>query len=329
MQPKPDINTRYIVYAVLLLSLLSACALAFNFFYSHYPGNNYSPGGIRPIILSLILVYVGLCLQFGHKSEPIKILREVFFFYIIIAVMAIATTAVQYTPFSTIDTKILAFETYLHINTKMLIEWTQTKPGLKLVLEKVYNTLPYQIGYIPLILIVTRRWNYVREFYFLMLVSTIIGFSIYYFFPTIAPASIIASRYFSNEQYATAIKFTQIHYHIQPTTFDGGMISFPSFHVIWAWFCLYALRAWSLALIFMLPVFLLLFASCVLLGWHYLVDLVGSILIIGITHALASFTTRTTVPTETNPNKYSISSGNILMQPPLMRSPTPPELLVP
>ena len=95
MQPKPDINTRYIVYAVLLLSLLSACALAFNFFYSHYPGNNYSPGGIRPIILSLILVYVGLCLQFGHKSEPIKILREVFFFYIIIAVMAIATTAVH------------------------------------------------------------------------------------------------------------------------------------------------------------------------------------------------------------------------------------------
>ena len=161
----------------------------------------------------------------------------------------------------------------------------------KMLLEFTYNTLPYQMSYIPMLIIASGRTKYIREYYFLFLISAIIGFSFYYFFPSTAPASIIKSNYFSTAQYATSLKFMQIHQHIQPTTIDGGMIALPSFHTIWAWFCLYLLRGWPVVFFIMLPVNLLLVASCVLLGWHYPMDILGGIVVILLSHGLYFYLT--------------------------------------
>ena len=279
-------NTRYIIYAGLLLSLLSISAIVLNLFVYHFPGNNYLPYNTRAVAYSLFLVYGGCLLQFGKASQQIKILNEVIFYYVVIALIAIATNAAQYTPFPVIDKKILAFESTFHINMNDIMSWTYTKPLFKRLLTFSYTTLPYQIAYFPLIVIATRRWQYIREYYFLLIISAIIGFSFYYFFPTTAPASIISNQYFTEEQHATGLKFTQIHQGIQPSTLEGGMISLPSFHVIWAWFCLYILRGWPIGFIIMLPINLLLVAACVLLGWHYLIDILGGIIVILMSHAL-------------------------------------------
>ena len=205
------------------------------------------------------------------------------------SLIALATNAAQYTPFPAIDKRILAFEASLHINLSAIISWTNNKPNFKEALGFIYDTLPYQMCYLPLVVIATKRWQYIREYYFLILLSVIIGFSFYYFFPTTAPASIIKSDYFNEEQRATGLKFTQIHYHIQPPTLDGGMSALPSFHMIWAWFCLYMLREWPIAFLIMLPINMLLVASCVLLGWHYPTDLVGGIVVIFMSHGLCYF----------------------------------------
>jgi len=145
----------------------------------------------------------------------------------------------------------------------------------------------------------------VHEFYFLLLVSMIIGFVFYYFFPTMAPSSVIDSPYFLEEQRATALKFSQIHHYLQPTTIEGGLIAMPSFHVIWAYLCLYALRGWPILCGILFPVNCLLALACILLGWHYPIDLVGSIVVILMSQAILRYCYR---KSQTPTNKTALSS---------------------
>ena len=280
---------RYIFFAALLLFILSIIAIVVNSNVYHFSGNNYCPPYSRSIAYCLLLIYGTCLLQFGKASPQIKFLKELILFFLVIAVIAIATNAVQYTPFPTIDKKIVAFESALHINLDDIMSWTYTKPTFKTLLKISYETLPLQITFIPLILIATRRFQYLHEYYFLLIISTIIGYSFYYFFPTTAPASIISSHHFSQEQYATGLKFTQIHQHAEPTTMNGGMISLPSYHIIWAWYCLYILRGWPIWFAILLPINLLLVASCILLGWHYFIDLLGGVIVIFMAHYAYNF----------------------------------------
>lgn len=274
----------YTLYLAAMILFLSILAFAINACYQQYPGNNYFPPSTSFMALAVLLMYLGSWLQFGYESKAAIMLRETLYFFLIIAVITIASNAAQYTPFPSIDKQILNIDTLLHINLNTVLAWTDTHPTLKKVLNFSYNTLPYQMSYLPLLMIITGRFHYLREHYFLLLCATLIGFSFYYFFPTLAPASVIDSPYFSESQKDTSLKFMQIHHHTPPTTEDGGLIAFPSFHTIWAWFCLYLLRGWSVALFIMLPVNLLLVASCLLLGWHYFLDIVGGIGVILIAH---------------------------------------------
>ena len=275
--------------------MLTITALCINFFIYHYPGNNYFPPDTFLVALFLILFYCGFSVNFGRVSLPARISKEIIFFYAVMILLTWATNAAQYTPFPTIDKKILAIEKSLHININSIMIWVRTQPKFLALLSFLYDTLPLQMTYIPLFLIIIGRFQSIREYYFLLLVSTIMGFSFYYFFPTTAPASVITAYNFSVEQQATGLKFIQIHHYLQPTTLDGGMIALPSFHVIWAWFCLYLLRGWSVLFLIMLPVNLLIVVSCVLLGWHYCLDILGAIVVVVLSHGLLVMAKRRSV----------------------------------
>ncbi len=266
-----------------VLVALSAIALLVNAFVYHYPGINYFPPNNHQIVITIILVCLGFNLQYGKRSRPTKIAKEVIVFYAVMAVIALATNAVQYTPFSTIDTQIVAFEKMFHFNLTDAMRWTSAHPLLKEILIIAYESLAFQIAFLPLWMIVRSDLAILDEYYLLLLLTTLIGFVFYYFFPTTAPASVIKNQYFFKSQIATGLKFMQVHQHINPTTMDGGLISFPSFHVIWAWLCLYLMRG-SILIIILFPLNILAIISCVLLGWHYPSDLLGSAVILMLAH---------------------------------------------
>lgn len=273
-----------ILSSAVTLIVLSVFGILINYFYYQYPGNNYFPPNTPMIAISLLLMYGGFSLQFGYASRPARLLKEVVYFFLVMVILAFATNAAQYTPFPLIDKQLVIYESTFGINLEAIIAWSHSMPVFKKLLALIYDSLPLQMSYIPLLVIAANRINLIREYYFLLLFSALIGFTFYYFFPTAAPASVIDSPYFSMAQKATGLKFHQIHHYIKPTTLEGGMIALPSFHVIWAWFCLYLLRGWPLAFAIMLPINILLVASCVLLGWHYPVDLLGSLIVIIAAH---------------------------------------------
>lgn len=246
----------------------------------HFPGNRYTPQETPWFFLMLALIYLGLILTFGPKNILTQTAGYVLLFFATTTVTTIVIcNGVQFTPFETIDAHIFDWGQAFNLDLVHLMQWTQAHPNAQHILSELYNSLIPQMTYLPLLLAVCGYHERVREYCFLLLITGLIGFPIYYFFPTTAPASILHSPHFTAEQYATGLKFYQIHNHITPTTIDGGLIALPSFHVIWACLCTYLVRDWKLPFIILGTLNLGLIASCMLLGWHYLIDVVCGIAI--------------------------------------------------
>ena len=272
-----------------IILFLSVIALLINHFIYQFPGNNFFPEDMILLTSIIIITNAGLILLFGKNSRASHSGIEFFYFFLIMSVVAFATNAVQLTPFPTIDHKILSLEKSLGINMSSIMRWTHEHIYLKALLGLIYDSLPYQMSILPLIIIATGRFYLIKEYYFLLLVTTLFGFGFYYFFPTSAPSSIVNSPFFSSAQIATGLKFYQIHHHIIPTTNEGGLIALPSFHTIWALLCVYLLREWPIACALLLIINLLLIASCVLLGWHYLTDIIGALILVAVSYYFLTF----------------------------------------
>lgn len=269
----------FLIGSILLLSLAGYYV---NHSFYHFLGNNYFPD--NPLLLAslLLLNYWGFILTYGKERLITKSVKELLYFLGIMSLIALATNVVQLTPFEAIDQSIVNFESWLGINTAAILEWTAAHSYFKTLLGIIYDSLPYQMSFLPVMIIFLGRFNLIRDYYFLLLFTTLIGFCIYYFFPTMAPASIINSPLFSNEEIATGLKFLQIHHHQLATTNEGGLIAMPSFHTIWALLCVYLLKEWTIACLLLLCINLLLISSCVLLGWHYCSDVVAGIILLAV-----------------------------------------------
>lgn len=276
----PNRANYFIPTLALIIFLLSSIAISINSFTYRFPGNNYFPPNMLLMGSVLFLSLTGAYLLSNKQSPLFQIIRELCYFLLVVTVIAYATNAVQYTPFPPIDRQLIAIDSVFYINLQKIMAWTASIPLLRNMLALSYDSLPYQMAYLPLIVIAGRKFTLIREYYALLLLTTLIGFTIYYFFPTMGPSSFIKSPYFMQEQYATGIKFRELHQHKLPSTEDGGMIAMPSFHAIWAWLCLNLVRCWPFIFVLLLPLNLLLIISCVLLGWHYLIDLVASLIIL-------------------------------------------------
>lgn len=263
-----------------LILLLSAVVFLINHFFYKYSGNNYFPQGVPGVALMLIFLNLGLIFCFEKGSKYRQIGEELIHFFCVMSVIAIATNAIQLTPFPTIDHLIVKLEEYFNIHIPLILEWTNNHPKFKYILAISYDSLTNQMTFLPLLIIFSCRFHLIREYYFYLLITTLIGFSFYYFFPTTAPASVINSSLFSSEQIDTGLKFNQIHHFINPTTLEGGLIALPSFHTIWAILCVNLIKEWPIPCFLLLLNNFLLIASCILLGWHYCSDIFLGLIIL-------------------------------------------------
>jgi membrane-associated phospholipid phosphatase len=269
-----------------LMVILSLAAFLINYLVYHYSGNDFFPEKVYLLALTILLIHAGLVLLFGANSKAVDFGVELLCFFCIMWVITLATNAIQLTPFSPIDKHILSVERYCHINSMAIVAWAQQHPFLQKILGFSYDTLPLQMSCLPLLLLIMRRFERLREYYFLLLCTALIGFAIYYFFPTTAPASMLQSDLFTEEQRATGLKFYQIHRHLTPTTNEGGLIAFPSFHTIWALLCVYLLREWKLICALLFIFNLGIICSCVVLGWHYVADVVAAFVVLAVSYYL-------------------------------------------
>lgn len=276
-----------------LIGLLSLFAFLYNELFIHFRGNNYLTPAVAIcfVLIATImpLIELGVVLYYQDRQHPFKLFaREVFYFYLTVGIIVLATNAIQLTPFEPIDPLLIQLDKAMGFDQASWMSWTANNPWLYQLLEISYASLNYQLILIPLLVILSSRFYHIREFYLLLLLTCLLGFSFYYFFPSKAPSSYIHSLYFTAEQYATGIKFDEIHRFKSPSTMEGGLIAMPSFHFIWAWLCVFLARDIQPVFYILIALNLLLTLSCILLGWHYLADILGSLIILASSFAIYS-----------------------------------------
>ena len=266
----------------LILFGFSTAAIALNTLIYQFPGNSFVRFNALPVMVFLFINLALLLPMLGIKIITKKIVLECLLFFLVCVLIILGATAIQYTPFRPIDAHILAWEKAMHMNLLPMVIWTNHHPLIHLGLAQIYDLLELEMIAFPLYAIALKQYDYLHEYFFLVLTTACIGFIFYYFFPTTGPASNLPASHFAPEQLATGQKFWQIHHYQQPTTTLGGMIVMPSFHVIWAWLNVYLIRFQPLYCALFAIINVLLTFACVLLGWHYSLDIIGSFIILAI-----------------------------------------------
>ncbi|EKD77869.1 MAG: hypothetical protein ACD_42C00141G0001, partial [uncultured bacterium] len=152
-------------------------------------------------------------------------------------------------------------------------------PFVHSIFHFTYESLVFELLGIPILLTIFGAQKQLGIFYIAQLSSLFIGNFIYYFYPTMAPSGVFHSPYFTAAQHDTSLRFYDVHHYIKFTTTEGGLIAFPSFHVVWAILLTNCCRAKK---IFFYPVAIfniVLIISTVFLGWHYFTDVIGGIVL--------------------------------------------------
>lgn len=284
---------RIFLILMLILCAVSGVLLVFNYCDFHYDLPRrfflyFSVKNTTAFFIEIIVGFVFLLMMMIRRARH-QGASEIFWWGIALfawslCACALMAEAIQSTPFSPIDTDLLKLDRMLGVNTIAIMQWTFSHPFLCRVLGTEYGTMGAQLLLIPLLITtVFHRQKEAEVFYIANMSAILVGFMIYYFFPTISPAGVLQSHYFLPEEKNLPLLFYQIHHHIKITAQTEGLIAFPSFHVIWAILLTYVCR--SLSKLIFYPVLcmnILLVLATVMLGFHYMTDvLAGAVLATG------------------------------------------------
>ena len=271
------LDTQYLFLACTIL-LASILIRGINSHYFHFTGNDYIYAHSFFSVILYCLINIMGCYLLEEFNRFTSIFVDILLIIITYLIVAFATNAIQLTPFLPIDDYILKFEFLKLENT---VDFFNHHHFTRDILIFLYNSLGTMMYILPLSLALIRRRQEIHNFCRYILVGVLIGFTFYFFFPSCGPASIFSSHLFMQEQHANHIKFWEIHQGIQPTTINGGLIALPSFHVIWAWACCRVAKTVHAFMYYPLLIwFILVSLSCFVLGWHYSIDILTSLIII-------------------------------------------------
>ena len=276
-------SDRIFVLFLILAALIGSIFFLINHLVTHYQGWDYAPPLVWIKTIATLFVWTaGLYImkfapRIGFTARTVAIGQLMY------CAAGVLAFGVQFTPFPLIDKFLMRSDQWFHINTAALLILTHRFPSIRHLFKLSYQSMEWQFLFLPIILAILLEKHAVNELLLNIFLSFMIGTVIYYFLPANGPLSYINSLYFSQEERDVIIRFYEVHHHLSITTGLGGLTTFPSFHVIWLTQLTYAAycRKWlffPLIVINTIAIFSTLF-----LGWHYLIDIIGGFILVGIT----------------------------------------------
>ncbi len=297
---------RIIIVLAAVALLIGAIYISINSLTTHFHGALYMP--TKWLYLAPILFILTIFALYARNITP----RIAFFtrsyglYFLIYVTLAVLTTGVQYTPFHLIDQHLAHIDQALGFNSVGLINWTYAHPLANKIFSIAYDSIGFQLFLVPLFIAFLMEKKSINIYFYATLFSYLIGTTIYYFFPTAGPTAVFHDPHFLAVQHDTYTKYLEVHHHLAITTTNGGMIAFPSFHVIWSTILAYVCyrRKW---LFYPLAVFnTIVIASTLFLGWHYLTDVIGGLSVAAIAIIISHYVYNRFVETDKTGGHFTI-----------------------
>ncbi len=272
-----DASDRWLAGELLALFAVAYALIAYNARVLHYPGISYFPRQMIPVLFPLAeLGALGLLLRRRHPRSAF-VLGHWAALGLLMAAVSMMVTGLQYTPHAAIDARLAAFDARAGVSVTGLLAWTHARPPLLRLLRVCYAVLDAEVFVVPALVALTGDERRMRVYLHAGALSFLAGGLFYWFYPSSGPASLLSSPYFTAEQLSTSLKFRLIHSGVTPPSGSGGMIAFPSFHVVWAVLLAWASLADRRLARAVVPLNALMIAATLLLAWHFLADALGGL----------------------------------------------------
>lgn len=264
-----------------------------NHFGSHFDTINFLPWDA---LLPGSIFCLFICMKLREKTSYIGSIVVILFITIMSTIaLASGATSILSTPFGSHDLShlLLRFDLWLGFDQGALMNWVSHFPALKEWLNFAYFSITQQVALTALVMTIFCCNRSARLYITIILLCSLVAYFIYYFWPTFAPAYVIHNAIFPQSA-AHLIERTQhirehIPYQIYPS---AGLIAFPSCHVImglsgifcWITAAREAKKTWIKHLLIVISTLsviinISLILATMLLGYHYLADVLASAVI--------------------------------------------------
>lgn len=265
---------------VLIILAISLGFYLFNFFTYKYQASSYiGSNSLLALLPGCILYWFSGKIQKTHPHLSF-ILSSAWVIIYISVVINFFTMTIQYTPFKLNDALLQSWDLQFGYNTIPVMNWFFQFPKLIYILRMAYNSMIQEVFFVPIILALLQQRRRFEVYVNVCLISAIIGYLIYYFFPTSDPAALFHNPHFSKNIISVPKRFYDVQHYIVNHYIKGGIIGFPSFHVIWAIAVVYSFKNYKVLFYLFLIWNSVVILSTVALGWHFLVDILASFVIV-------------------------------------------------
>ena len=226
----------------------------------------------------VIVFMIGLCYRsvFPRFSLLMMSFSHVFLYIFVCGFFLVAALL---TPFPIIDPILLKIDQALGFSTLQLLEFVHRHGYLLRVLQFAYASWGYLVLLTPFVLSLCANEKRLNAYFLSLMFSLMVGVLIYYCFPTIAPAGVLQSSYFTHAQHQLVERFYQSHHGQPVTAVVSGQIAFPSFHVTYSLLVCAALRPYRWLFYPVLVLSALSILATMGLGYHYLMDVIAAFVV--------------------------------------------------
>ncbi len=280
-------NFCLLLSALLILSLfIGAASLIYNHFTHHYPFTIVPHHVISIFFISFIFLGIFIFSRKIKNQMPVAslFLKTLSRFYFIILILIVAGLAIQVTPFAAQNKILLQIDQVMHFHVLSLMQWTYSARWLAEFSWTIYLLLFPIVFITPLILALFNEEKQIDIYFSAFILSLLIGYVIYYFFPTSSPAAVLKSSEFAFCQVQVVAQFQAMHHYHHVFHPCSGLIAY-AFKNIKKIF--YPVLIFSALVIF----------STLATGWHFLIDVIGGIILAAVSiyfvNAIASISTKT------------------------------------
>lgn len=260
---------------------LSLLVFFWNFLHQDYYLDFQWMGGKVGFYFLLFQIFLYMYLAYAQTRYVMisAVLKSIAMLVITLSVIELGNTAILTTPFSTHDHLMVSWDRLLGFHMLPILEIVHANPSIQHVIWTCYFSLLLVIHCLPISLAIIEKSRVSYHYFCSFVISVIIGYVIYYFFPTMtSPAAVYPHQYFTSFQLNTLHQFQLEHLHkIIRFGLVGGVVSFPSFHAIWATLVVYFLWPYGGIKYVGLIYGIVVMCVAVITGWHYLVDIIAGV----------------------------------------------------
>ncbi len=295
----------YLLCGIMILASAGLCLINFLFYQYSIVWLHESMWFIAPLLLGLFMT--GCTMESRHPRSGMAL--TTFSIVGLVALLILVYCAgVATTPYPLIDESLSQADEALNFSVPATIEWVHQRPVLHRLFDLAYESWTPQTILVPFLFAWTLNRAMLMKFMNAIVLTMFIGGMVYYFVPACGPITLFDSPYFPSIAHLIEPIYDAIHQRQEMTHMVTGFVAFPSFHTVngvlflilvsrlvknkiislgvnpnWrAWLASFAGLRFMLAVVFIVVLNVLLITSTLMLGHHYILDvLAGAILALG------------------------------------------------